>query len=594
MDYTLNIYVDLECKVYCDFKYIGTASPTIAFSIELMKRTSYLLDFVINGKNMFRHELDLSLAIADEGTIKVQLARVLFKTRVGYLPYSKGSPKYLFIDTETTGLPQKDEENDHSYLDFDYWPHIVQLAYVLYDSDWRKITTNSYIIAPDNYVIPQTSTRVHGISHEEAKKHGIRRENLFSYLNDVLLDVDYIIGHNVTFDVSVLKCEIMRVKRDGKLEQDISFKKKKHTLVDTMKIGAYVCRIPTLRFDGYKYPSLIDLYKSLFSKEYNDQHNALADVKATASCFFRMWRFSHFEIDNIKELEWKLFETEWFDAEGCSDFNVKYKNYESEITGDMIPELVLSLTYNGKEKNLRISKDSDLTEGDIIDVDTIERLIFKNSSGERLWRYDAEIIDEEKSGWDLVSSTRIAGIKDVVKIYVVNKRYTRLNGHEILRKSMCFRMEDGTNRYIPLCKKTNLDIADTIEIDSVRLCKYEKNGKKRYGVVGDLMEAELGEEDKRYIDISDFEYINNIHHVFIEDENRVYYIGRHKAYYSQLVMRIQINGSDEIKFDLRSDSLLYEGALVDPKSIMIFTYKRHGEEYQEADGIRWNGEEYNN
>ena len=38
--------------------------------------------------------------------------------------------KYLFIDTETTGLPK---EYDAPYTDIDNWPRLVQLAWIVYD-----------------------------------------------------------------------------------------------------------------------------------------------------------------------------------------------------------------------------------------------------------------------------------------------------------------------------------------------------------------------------------------------------------------------------------------------------------------------------
>lgn len=37
--------------------------------------------------------------------------------------------KYLFIDTETTGLPK---EYDAPYTDIDNWPRLVQLAWIVF------------------------------------------------------------------------------------------------------------------------------------------------------------------------------------------------------------------------------------------------------------------------------------------------------------------------------------------------------------------------------------------------------------------------------------------------------------------------------
>ena len=231
--YLLSIYVDVECQVYCDFSLKGTASPNKVFKMFLIPDLSCILDFRIDGKSHLIHEYKTG-AEGGEGTIKVQLARVLYKKDDNYIPYTFGSPKYLFIDTETTGLPEEEENYEPSYLDFNYWPYIVQVGYVVFDGKWNKISENSYIVSPDNYNIPLSSTRIHKITHEDAKRKGVKREDVFNYLNDLLSKVDYIIGHNVKFDINVLKCEIMRIKRKGKLKGEVSFKKKDYTIIDTI------------------------------------------------------------------------------------------------------------------------------------------------------------------------------------------------------------------------------------------------------------------------------------------------------------------------------------------------------------------------
>ena len=53
----------------------------------------------------------------------------------------------------------------------------------------------------------------------------------------------------------------------------------------TMKSSVNFCAIPG--FKGYKWPKLIELYRKLFSKDFNP-HNALDDVEATADCFWEL------------------------------------------------------------------------------------------------------------------------------------------------------------------------------------------------------------------------------------------------------------------------------------------------------------------
>lgn len=582
--YLLSIYVDVECQVYCDFSLKGTASPNKVFKMFLIPDLSCILDFRIDGKSHLIHEYKTGVE-GGEGTIKVQLARVLYKKDDNYIPYTFGSPKYLFIDTETTGLPEEEENYEPSYLDFNYWPYIVQVGYVAFDCKWNKISENSYIVSPDNYNIPLSSTRIHKITHEDAKKKGVKREDVFNYLNDLLSKVDYIIGHNVKFDINVLKCEIMRIKRKGKLKGEVSFKNKDYKVIDTMELGANVCRVPTLLFSGYKYPTLGELYKALYSKEIENLHNALADVRATVDCFNKLSALSIISVGNSNESNPAFIESEWLDTNGLSNFRIISKEYELD---DGTFENRLACTFTNEEGRKKwgwVSNDSELTEGDIIDENTIEVLTFQDS-GNEIYRLDADILDEEQGGWELVSSKKLKGIEDVDHIYVVNKRYLRPNGHEVTRKSMCFVMDDGLKRFIPLCKDSNLDIADTVDIESVRLYKYTKDGHSRYGVDGDIEKSNLGYAYRNYIDISSFEKIKLIDSAYVDSETRYSYFHRLKTDYEQLVIRIKLEDDEVINYDLDSNSNLEIFDDVDPQSIIIFTYKENGNTYEKADASK--------
>ena len=77
--------------------------------------------------------------------------------------------KYLFIDTETTGLPKDDSL---SPMVTDNWPRLVSFAYILCDE--RDIVDRGYfIIKPNKFIIPIESTKIHGITTAEAVSKGI-------------------------------------------------------------------------------------------------------------------------------------------------------------------------------------------------------------------------------------------------------------------------------------------------------------------------------------------------------------------------------------------------------------------------------------
>ena len=196
----------------------------------------------------------------------------------------------LFIDTETTGLPLND---NLPYTDLKNWPYLVQVALIIEDDNYGILAKRNIILKPDGYSIPESATKIHGISNERAVKNGEDRDKVIFFLDLALYKSDIIIGHNVSFDLNVIKSEIIRIKGI----ENALFEKKKHIVIDTMKMGSNICKIPYLSFHTRlsmpnKYPKLDELYYKLFNKHFNNQHDAMADVQAAYDCYYELKRKS--------------------------------------------------------------------------------------------------------------------------------------------------------------------------------------------------------------------------------------------------------------------------------------------------------------
>ena len=192
----------------------------------------------------------------------------------------------LYIDTETTGLPKN---NNESYTKLENWPYLVQVALIVEDDNFGILAKRNMILKPDGYIIPESSSKIHRITTEMAIKNGEERERVISFLDRLLYNADMIIGHNVSFDLNVIKAEIIRVKG----EEKALFCKKNCEIVDTMILGMDICKIPNLYFYSnkchkYKYPKLDELYYKLFGEHFNNQHNAMSDIQATFDCYKKM------------------------------------------------------------------------------------------------------------------------------------------------------------------------------------------------------------------------------------------------------------------------------------------------------------------
>lgn len=184
---------------------------------------------------------------------------------------------YLFFDTETTGVPQ---DYNAPASNTGNWPRLVQLGWILTDGTGVIISSGNEIVKPEGFVIPSDASHVHGITTEIALRDGKPlRQVIQSFLKDSN-GAKCFVGHNVSFDQRVVGAELYRLG----IADTISTAKS----LDTMKAATDYCKIPGTY--GYKWPKLIELHRKLFGCDFEDAHDAMADITATKKCFFEMKR----------------------------------------------------------------------------------------------------------------------------------------------------------------------------------------------------------------------------------------------------------------------------------------------------------------
>ena len=184
---------------------------------------------------------------------------------------------YLFFDTETTGLPKNWKA---AVEDLDNWPRMVQLAWVFCDQGGNTISKNNYIIKPDGFLIPKEAAQVHGITTARANKEGVNIKNVLIEFEDLVNQADYLVAHNISFDEKIVGAELLRSQMVNKTEQK--------NKICTMQQSTNFCAIEGSR--GYKWPKLAELYYQLFGLTFDDAHDAVADINATAECFWELKR----------------------------------------------------------------------------------------------------------------------------------------------------------------------------------------------------------------------------------------------------------------------------------------------------------------
>ena len=244
-------------------------------------------------------------------------------SKLGFL---EGKNVFIF-DTETTGLPARVPGAKWGSAG-EYWPYnmsikyanarLVSIAWVYIEGfardmiDLEKLDIPHYIRKPEGFTeIP--TTHIHGISYSMAVSQGLPLLDIFLHkgLQDILNKVDYIIAHNVMFDVHILQSELYRLQTDEAMKAvwKLEILKKQNKCICSAEMGRDLCKLEYKRKTAstssvasnasdlggvnkkpktFKIPKLVELYKHFYGEEFANQHDASGDVLALVKCLVRM------------------------------------------------------------------------------------------------------------------------------------------------------------------------------------------------------------------------------------------------------------------------------------------------------------------
>lgn len=192
----------------------------------------------------------------------------------------------LFIDTEASGLPVK---WDKPYSTEGNWPYAVQVAWIIYTKTGEKIKQENHYISNIDFTITPAAHKVHGITDEYRTERGLLRNTVMSLLAaDLARYNPMVIGHFMELDFHITGAEFYR--------SGIANVMSVQPLFCTMQATTYLVRSPDV-----KYLRLGELYTILFNSALENQHDALADVTATAACFFELVKRGDFTEQKITQ-----------------------------------------------------------------------------------------------------------------------------------------------------------------------------------------------------------------------------------------------------------------------------------------------------
>ena len=177
------------------------------------------------------------------------------------------------------------------------WPSIIQLAYILYDTEnpGKSKIFNKYIDIEDDIIISDESLAIHHISKDKIQKMGSKdRAKIQDALKEFLEDVneaDVVVGHNVAFDRKMIVSELLRLTKDNKDfdDENIINMMNDKKFKCTQEITRPICKLQNKNKNGqkeyykFKNPKLIEAYEHFFGCAPKQEllHDALIDAIIT-------------------------------------------------------------------------------------------------------------------------------------------------------------------------------------------------------------------------------------------------------------------------------------------------------------------------
>lgn len=187
-----------------------------------------------------------------------------------------------FVDTETSGLVPKEAMN-FPIMQSNKYPQILEISWILAYPDGEIYETKNRLIKPNNkIVLDQIIKDLTGINETLLEEKGESLETVAEEFNQTLKKSDILIAHNIKYDFAVLLSNFYRNNIDVSLLNNIS-------KLCTLQKSINICKLPHPKYKKqYKWPKLMELYKFLFNKEFDNAHRAASDVLALKECYFEL------------------------------------------------------------------------------------------------------------------------------------------------------------------------------------------------------------------------------------------------------------------------------------------------------------------
>ena len=176
----------------------------------------------------------------------------------------------LVYDTETSGLPKKEKGQPYDYQNTEYFDtaRLISISWLLLNENNEIVEKKTYFIKPDNFEVSEESINIHGLSYEFLIDNGVEIHEMLLHLNGIFENYNIIelIGHNIDFDINILKSELYRYDYNITLSNIIGI-----PLYCTMKEAQK-------KMNVRKWPKLSEAYTHFYGENIINAHDAEFDT----------------------------------------------------------------------------------------------------------------------------------------------------------------------------------------------------------------------------------------------------------------------------------------------------------------------------
>jgi len=167
----------------------------------------------------------------------------------------------LFIDTETTGLLKPDA------VALGLQPYITELYAVKLTDDLEFISELETFVKPP-VPIPDIVTKITGITNQTVSR-APTFIGIYDQLVDLFIGERIVVGHNISFDLGMLYCELARHSYEFRFPWPVN----------------WICTVEKSIPVEHRRLTLSKLHELATGSPHEGAHRARADVEATIRCY---------------------------------------------------------------------------------------------------------------------------------------------------------------------------------------------------------------------------------------------------------------------------------------------------------------------